>query len=176
MFKRTRRFFKRRADNAKTTAQRVVGWDQIQEGGKTIRNLWGQLLPKRPTKGREETFSNAMRRLKIDEARLQDTYRFYIVRFYTFYVFLLLALGYIMYTLTQAQWFALISCTGFLAICFAMCFDASFRLLQIRRRELISPSMWLHSPMEWMPPLRMPPATPPTQGTGTGTALSTRKE
>lgn len=158
-FKRTKKVFTR----GKTYAEKVVNADEI-------KSTWGEMgrLAKEsllPSKGpvREETFNNAMSRLKITDQDLQQPYAFHVSRIYIFSTGLIVGLGLVLYFLIQQSWMATFACMGFSLAMAALVFQASFRSFQLQRRELVSIFFWSQHPKQWIPlSFTLPP--PPSRG------------
>jgi hypothetical protein len=149
MFKRTRSFFNKRAVKTKTRVRQVLNIDEMVENKNTIQRTFQQLT--QPRVGREETFSNAYRRLNLDEAKLAQSHRYHSIRFYIFSIFGTIALGTFLFALIRGSWFSLAPSFGAMALLSALVFQASFVLYQIERRSLVSTKEWLHHPRSWIP-------------------------
>lgn len=150
MFNRTRQFLKRRKDRLSSKAQKVFNAEEVRENWSLIRR-WQQQAFRRPESGREETFRHAYRRLQLTETDLALAHQYHLVRFYIFAVFASLALGSTIYSLVAARWFSLFPSLGALILMGALAFQASFRLFQIERRELLGVNEWLRHPGSWVP-------------------------
>jgi hypothetical protein len=169
MFNRTRAFFKRRTEKVADLGKRVVGTEEIKTNWGFIEGLWKALGRKNQKVTREETFSNAYRRLKLTEERLAEVYKGYVFRFYLFYGLMMATVLFMAYSMATGEWFTMVACLGFLAVCGALSFQASFRALQLRMREMAPISVWTSSPSEWFPPFQLPKPGAPTDGsTGRG--------
>lgn len=139
------------AGRGKNYGRSVLNAEQIENEWGNIKDMAGAVL--KPNRGprREETFDNAVNRLGLSEEDIASSYKFHVWRAYIFLGGL--ALGFVL-----TVWFALtgklvssIACLGFDAVAAALFFQASFRSLQIRRRELVDVSFWLREPTEWIP-------------------------
>lgn len=125
--------------------KKVVGTEEIKKNADFIVDMATSVSKK--TK-RFETFESAYSRLGLTEDQLMQTYNYYSLRFNIFVFFsgiALVALGYAVYEFSWG-FFAIL---GFLSICLAQLFSASFRMYQIRRRELVPAIEWLREPKEW---------------------------
>lgn len=150
MFARTRQFFKRRKDRLANRAGKVFNTEEIRDNWSLIQRLQHQVF-RRPTVAREETFRHAYRRLQLTETDLAASHQYHLVRFYIFATFASLALGSTVYSLVSAHWFGLGPSLGALILMGALAFQASFRLFQIERRELVPVSEWFSHPGSWVP-------------------------
>jgi hypothetical protein len=147
MFNRTKKV----AAKTVNYGRKVTNYEEIQETGHMIGDLGRRLLPKREVAGREETFANAYQRLGLDEAQLASTHRFYANRFYVFAVAGGIGVAILLHSLVFWHlWTGLMS-LGFLAVCAASMFQASFRAFQIEQRELVDISYWAQHPSRWIP-------------------------
>lgn len=149
MFKRTRLFFRKKATTVKDRAKKVVNWDEIAQHGQDIQDTLQTLA--KPKVGREETFSNAYRRLGLDESKLAQSHRYHSFRFYLFSTFLTISFGVFLFSLIHADWFTLAPSVGALILMGALAFQASFILYQIERRTLVDVREWLQHPGSWIP-------------------------
>ena len=134
---------KRTADYVK----KVVAGEEIQKGGQYIADMAKGL---RKDSGRRETFENAYQRLEMTDEKLQQSYKFYNNRFSLFLFFFGLGIAVFIFFMFQSFWSA-ISVFGFLAVCLSQMFNASFRMMQIRHRDLLPVAYWLRTPDEWWP-------------------------
>ena len=127
-------------------------------GANVIRTASGNL--RQGTKdllkpGRVESFSQAMQRLKIDEAELPLIHNQILLQ-----VYLTLFLGVIGMTIAACFLVvgsfvpAALAC-AVSASCLANCAQSSIRAFQVRRRALGKASEWISMPGEWIPS-RMP--------------------
>jgi hypothetical protein len=158
-------FVKRQKDKAVGYGKKVVNAEEIKTNWEYIGGLWKGLLPKKLKKGREETFSNAYQRLSLTEDDLKKAYMFYVLRFYVFYIFGIVVFSIMLYSAYNQNWLTTMSCFGFIAVCFSFAFQASFRTMQIRMRQLAGIDYWVKSPNYWFPPLSLdnidnPPSSP----------------
>lgn len=136
---------RRQPKRAKEVAKNIVAADQIKKGSDFIVEINDSLRPKTI---RQESFRNAAQRLNVSEEQIPETYKFFSFRFFLFSGFFVLSLIMTIVFLSFGK-FAAIGGFGFMAICAAQCFNASFRMMQIRYRELLSVSFWLANPKEW---------------------------
>lgn len=155
-FKRTRGWFSR----GKDYGREVVNADQIQSEWGSIKDMAGKVLRPSKAEGREETFDNAMSRLKLTEEDIRGSYKFHVVRLYIFTVGLGVAFITSLVSVFNGSWMQAIACLGVAAAMAALSFQASFRAFQIRRRELFDVSFWLENPREWIPKSLDLPARP----------------
>ena len=125
--------------------RKVVAGEQIEKGGRYIVDMATGL---RAQSDRRETFENAYARLGMTEEKMQEAYRFYMNRFYLFAFFGVIGVIVFAYFLIQMTWTAL-AVVGFLAVCLSQLFNASFRMYQMRQRELLPVIEWLRVPSEW---------------------------
>ena len=134
-----------RPKSLKEYGKKVVGAEQIKENAGFIADMAKSL---KPTATRYETFENAKARLGLSEKDLEETYKYYTTRFNIFVFFFGIGLVVFAYYLMSLSWSA-VPVIGFLAVCVAQLFAASFRMYQIRRRELVVPMEWFRAPHEW---------------------------
>ena len=130
---------------AKNYTEKVIGVDELKENGQYIIDMAKNLSK---NSDRRETFENAYARLGLKGDDLQQSYKFYMSRFSLFMFFSGLALVTFLFALFHESWSSL-PILSFLAICFSQMFIASFRMMQIRYRELFDVSVWLKNPKEW---------------------------
>lgn len=158
-FKRTKKIFTR----GKNYTEKVVNAEEIKSTWSEVTRIAKDNLL--PSKGpvREETFNNAMSRLKLSESDLPKAYLYQLTRLYIFTVGLAIGLGFIVYFLITQNFMAMIACMGFSLAMAALSFQASFRSFQIQRRELVSILFWSQHPRHWLPlTTTLPP--PPHRG------------
>jgi len=150
MFARTRRFFKRRATRTVEGAGKVFNVKEVRQNWGFIRQMAAQLTRK-PETIREETFRHAYKRLNLSEAQLAQTHKYYLTRFYIFSTFASLALGAFIFSLLRLNWYSLGPSLGALMLMVAYSFQASFRLYQIERREMVDVGSWFEARSSWIP-------------------------
>jgi len=136
---------KRQPQRATGFVRKVVGGDQIQSGADYIKDLGQGLKPRR--QGRE-TFENAVGRLNLREEDLRDAYKFQTFRFFLF-LGLSVAAGIGAGYFALQSSFAFLGFLGFICIGAAQIFNASFRMMQIRYKELLPVKFWLQNSSEW---------------------------
>lgn len=136
---------KRQPQRATGFVRKVVGGDQIQNGADYIKDLGQSLTPRR--QGRE-TFENAVGRLNLREDDLYDAYKFHTFRFFLFLSLSVVASFCVAYFALQSS-FAFLGFLGFICIGIAQVFNASFRMMQIRYKELLPVKFWLQNSSEW---------------------------
>lgn len=151
MFRRSKKAAGGVAEKTARYGKRVVNYEEIQETGHWIGDMFRRLTAGRAGQGREETFANAYDRLNMDEAKLALSYKFYNVRFYVFGVFAAIGIGIALHSLIFGHVWTLAMSIGFLAICGAFLFQSSFRCFQMEQRELVPVSYWLQHPGRWIP-------------------------
>ena len=135
---------KRLADYGK----KVLGTEEIKKNADYIVDMASSLNVK---SDRHETFENAYARLGLTEDRLKETYKYYMDRFNMFIAFFGLGLVMTGYFLISGAPLSSLATLAFMLICLAQMFNASFRMLQIRKRELLSVMEWLKRKEEWWP-------------------------
>ena len=154
-FKRTKRLFAR----GKNYSRAVVNADEIQSHWGNIRDMATGLFNKKDGSGREETFDNAMMRMQLSEKNLAAAYKFHVSRFYVFAVGLVIGIGIMLATVIQEAVMPTMAALGFCAAMSALCFQASFRALQLQKRELVEVAFWARNPIYWIPvSWTLPPA------------------
>lgn len=161
MFERTRRFFGRRKDNAVAGTKNLLNAKEISSHASLIKTML-RSLTHRPDQVRQESFANAYLRLGLSEDSLQQVHRQYSWRFYIFLTFGLVALSMGAYSALDRSWMDVAQAASFLVFCLSFAATASFRLLQIEKRELTDFWQWLGTPGSWIPApfeRRSPPAT-----------------
>lgn len=158
MFKRTRTFFGNRVQGVKRRTKQVFNWDEARNNASEVRDAVKQVT--RIPQGREETFANAYRRLKLDEAQLAQSHRYHSMRFYIFSVFFTVALGVFLFSLLRAEWFSVLPSLGAMLMLGALAFQASFQLFKIERRAFMPVREWVHTPSSWIPAPFQPQAQP----------------
>lgn len=129
--------------------RRITSADELEKNGLFIIGMVKQ-IGAQPEEVVQETFENAYQRLGLTEESLSKTYNSLMMRFNIFLFFAVLGLILGVYYATQGALGAIAS-IGFLAYCLAHLFIASFRMLQIRKRELVPVSYWVAAPEEWWP-------------------------
>lgn len=142
----------------KRFARRISSADELEKNGNFILGMV-KSLSVTPENVRSETFASAYQRLNLTEDRLAESYHHYEMRFNIYLFFTVLGLflvGWYTYQLSIAA----LATLGFLAFCLGNLFVASFRMLQIRKRELLPVSYWVASPSEWWPRPFVPLKTP----------------
>jgi len=137
-----------RPKRLKDYGKKVIVADEIKKNADYIVDMASSLNVK---SDRHETFQNAYSRLGLTEERLKETYKYYMDRFNMFIAFL--GLGFVMaiYFLFTGSPLSSLATLSFMLICLAQMFNASFRMAQIRKRELFSVLYWLKRKDEWWP-------------------------
>jgi len=138
-------WFKKQPKRATGFVKKVVGADQIKDGAEYISTLREGLKARPETR---ETFENAVGRLNIKETDIHDSYKFHVFRFFLFVSLSVLAVVFGAYVASQGSWGA-IAFIGFLSVSLSQIFNASFRMMQIRYRELLPVKFWVENPKEW---------------------------
>lgn len=151
MFNRSKRTAGKVAGKTTRYGKRVINYEEIQETGHWIGDMFRRLRAGRAGPTREETFANAYQRLGMDEQALALSYKYYNVRFYIFAVFSAVGIGIALHSLIFGHIWTLLMTISFLAICFAFLFQSSFRCFQMEQRELVSVSYWAQHPGRWIP-------------------------
>lgn len=127
--------------------KKIVGVEQIKDAGKFINDITDSLNPKM---SRKETFIAAMKRLNVSYEDLPLVYKYQYNRFYLFLIFSILGASCMTYLLVNGKFYGL-SFIGFLLICFAQMFNASFRMMQIKNEELLPVEFWVKNTQYWWP-------------------------
>lgn len=145
----------------KNFARRVTSADELEKNGEFIMGMV-QKVSSTPEGTVQETFENAYQRLGLTEESLAKTYASLLTRFNIFIFFTLVGLTLFVWYIIDGSW-AFLAALGFILYCLGQLFVASFRMLQIRRRELLPVSYWTAVPSEWWPkpfvPLRKKPSS-----------------
>lgn len=145
-------FFRRRGAGLKNRVETLVDADSIREQQKTIQDLWSTATKGARTKPRrEETFANAYLRLELTEERLSQVHKSFTFRFYLFLFFTIAAIAVTINNVVNGAPVALGPSMGFLAISTSLMVQASFRLYQIQRRELVDMHAWWNDKGAWIP-------------------------
>lgn len=137
-----------RPQKAGSYVKNVIGMDSIKNGGDAIRESVNSLKPK---PSRTESFENACARLGLDENGLLEAYRFQMNRFLMFSAFMgfgVVVGGWVAYDRGALSAGVL---AVFALIMAAQMMNASFRMYQIRSRELCDLAEWTARPGEWWP-------------------------
>lgn len=151
MFNRTRRTASSTAKKTINYGKKVISYEELSKNGNFIKDLFLKLLPKKNQQVREETFANAYQRKNMDEEQLALSYKYYAMRFYIFALFASLDTALLLHFGFDGQFLMAWLCFVFLLVCLSLCFQASFRALQIERRELFDVHYWLQNPGAWIP-------------------------
>lgn len=147
-------FFGKRWARLRNKTGKVVGAQGILEGRDAILGMGEHLAELRrggKRKAREETFGHAYRRLGLDENQLAQNHKYQIGRFYLFGLFFALSFGFLLYAIMRGTLISIGPSLGATLLFGSLAFQASFRLLQIERRELIPVNEWVRSPGSWIP-------------------------
>jgi hypothetical protein len=158
MFARTRRFIQRRIVGTKATFRNTLNIEESKRHASEIQDMARRLGQKAKVVN-EETFRHAYQRLKLDEHQLGLNHRYHLVRFYIFATGCSLAFGILIFSLLRGEFWTMGPSLGALILLGALAFQASFRLFQIERRELVDVQEWLRSPGSWIPAPFQPQAT-----------------
>ena len=143
--------FKKAGDKIVDGSKKVVAYDEVRSNWGLIKDWASQLNPMSVKAGRVETFENAYERLGLDEQTLVDVYKNWFLRMYLTLAVFVGGLSVALYFVTLGKLLALLPFTGFAAICAAQIFTSSFRMYQIRTRQLCPISEWLSNRSEWFP-------------------------
>ena len=158
------------ANRLKGFARRISSADELEKNGEFIVGMVKDLSAS-PEQSRQETFASAYQRLNLTEERLAEAYNYYGLRFNIFLFFFVLGLFLgVWYAFSMS--IAALASIGFLAFCAAHLFIASFRMLQIRRRELLPVSYWVSVPGEWWPKPFVPARPSRSSGDSSSKRLS----
>ena len=141
----------------KSFSRKITSADELERNGQYIIGMAKDLAKNKES--RNESFASAYKRLNLDEKKLAETYNYFSLRFYIFVFFLIIGLFIGVLYLFTKPWAAL-AALGFILYCLANMFVCSFRMFQIRKRELFPVSYWTAFPSEWWPkefkPLKKP--------------------
>ena len=133
----------------KNFTRRVTSADELEKNGEFILGMVHK-LSSTPDDAVQETFENAYQRMGLTEESLATTYNSLLTRFNIFMFFSIVGVSVCVWYIMEGSWAAL-AAIGFILYCAAQLFVSSFRMLQIRRRELLPVSYWLAVPREWWP-------------------------
>lgn len=149
---------KNQGSKTKGFVRRITSAEELEKNGEFIVGMVKQLSNSQD-EVIQETFENAYQRMGLTEEKLAKTYASLLIRFNIFLFFGVLGVCLGVWYAFQASLGALAS-IGFVAYCLGHLFVCSFRMLQIRMRELVPVSYWLAVPNQWWPrpfkPLRKP--------------------
>jgi hypothetical protein len=166
-------WFSRQGTKMKDYSAKVVGAEEIRNNHQIMRDSISRLLSWRRREVREETFANAVARLKMDEATIRETQQQFVYRFYLFLGLMLVNVLFMAWSIAEGSWASLMPGLGFFALCLSQLFIASFRAYQISRRELVGVGQWWKDPDAWWP--AMPASLPQRPGPGTPGKQATRQ-
>lgn len=144
-------WFSRQGSNFKDYSKKVVGNQEIQNNHQIIRDALARLMGWRKREVREETFANAVARLKMSEADIHDARMNFVFRFYLFFALLLIDVAFMAWSIAHGSWASLMPGAGFFMMALALVFNASFRAYQVTRRELVGVGQWWQDPDAWWP-------------------------
>lgn len=157
-------FFARRVKKAAHSVKWLVGWDTLAAGAAFIKGQAGYFSPsglrKKRATARVETFTEARSRLGLTRADLAAAYfrQVTLVWIYGFFA-AFLGLPAALVCGIEGDLSPACASAGFVLVCGGLAFVASFRALQIKRRELFGVGAWVAQPSEWLPLSRiLPPA------------------
>lgn len=128
----------------------IVGTEDLKKNAEFISDMAQSIAGKTDTK-RSETFENAYTRLGLTEEDLAKSYKYYEIRFNIFIAFAALAILLLIYSLVVSKILSAFAILAFMAVCLSQLFTSSFRMYQIRRRELVSVKEWAQHKEEWWP-------------------------
>lgn len=151
MFGRTKKAAKGIKDRTVQYGQKVVGFRDIQDGAAEIVDMVGELSDGKKSRKRQETFSNAVNRLNLNEGDIEGAYKTRQIQFYIWGVATAVAIGVIIFSAISGNFMQILAIFGFLALAVAQMFRNSFRCFQINRRDLCEPKLWLDHPGDWIP-------------------------
>lgn len=159
-------FFRRRGEKFVQNSKRMINYEQASSTWDAIKQLAGGLNPRSVRRGRVETFQSAYERLGLTEETLAKVYQNYFLKLY---LSMVVGVGgtalTALYLAQGSSWAAVLAYLGFAAVCVSQMFSASFRMYQIRRRQLCDVKEWLKRRSEWLPlSVELPPA-PKSKGT-----------
>lgn len=158
-------FFKRRGEKFVEGGKKMVNYDQAKSTWGAIQQLAAGLNPRSVRRGRVETFQSAYERLGLTEESLGKVYQNYFLKLY---LSAIVGAGGTLLTgihLAQGSSFAVVlAFFGFAAVCLSQMFSASFRMYQIRRRQLCDVKEWLKKSAEWFPTSVELPPPPKAKG------------
>lgn len=140
-------FFKNTAKKStgyvKNETSTLLNFKSVKFFGEDIFNTAKKVLnPNSVKKGKEEKFSNAVKRLNLSEQDLKSSYKTYLFKFYLGISLFLLSLFFGIKLTISGTYFTLAPMIGAIAIAVSLIFDGSFRCYQINRRELCSVKQW----------------------------------
>lgn len=139
---------KKGGNYVKNEATTFTNFKQIILYKEYIVNMITFLNPfnKEKRESKVETFSNAVRRLNINEKDLNDSFKYYLLTFWLgafLFISSLLFGGYVLFF--KSNIWAIGPTIACIAIGSAQIITGSFRSYQINQRELCSISSWINS-------------------------------
>ena len=144
-------WIKKKGLNSVDYGKKVIATDEIKKNASDIKDMASILL--KPTKStKTETFTDAKKRLNINDIELIKIYKNYV---YSFYVSL--GFGFICFALLMKYLFmdnnimGGIATLSILCICLANSFRFSFRAFQIKHQKLCTVKEWFDRGNEWFP-------------------------
>lgn len=145
-------WLKRRSKNAKEYGKEVVGYQEIKSSFSEIKKMANQALnPVNQAEGRVETFEDAVARLKVQKADLEQNYKNYSINFYITFSFSVLCVIFSAYFfILESMILPGITCLAVMAYCLALSLRFSVWAYQIKTQKLCSVREWFLG-YDWFP-------------------------
>lgn len=144
-------FFKNRGDKIVESGKKMVNYEQARSTWKIIADLASGLNPRNIKKGRVETFQSAYERLGLNETTLGKVYTNYFLKLYVSAIILAGGTALTVMYVINGSGAAVFTYVGFACVCLSQMFSASFRMYQMRLRQLCDITQWIKRPGEWFP-------------------------
>lgn len=148
---------KKSGRNSFEWGKKILNKDDIEQSFNEIKDMYDTVLsPKKQIKNaKQETFTDARRRLNINDLDLLKTYKNYVYCFYLSILFVFICLGLLFYYLFFKQAIIpSIAMLSFVLFSLSNAFRFSFRTFQIRHQKLCSVKEWWDRSEEWFPILK----------------------
>ena len=148
---------KKSGRNSFEWGKKILNKDDIEQSFNEIKDMYDTVLsPKKQIKNaKQETFTDARRRLNINDLDLLKTYKNYVYCFYLSILFVFICLGLLFYYLFFKQAIIpSIAMLSFVLFSLSNAFRFSFRTFQIRHQKLCSVKDWWDRSEEWFPILK----------------------
>lgn len=159
-------FWRNRKDSLVDKSKKMTNYEEVESIGKLIGGMAKSLHPANvPKKGKVETFQSAYERLGTNETILAKIYRNFFLRFYISAGIFVVSTLFTLSFLLQGHGLSLLAYIGFAAVCLAQMFATSFRMYQMRSRQLFGVSQWLKHKEEWFPKTVLLPPLKTSKGT-----------
>lgn len=147
-------WLKRKGSSTADFGKKIVGAEDIENSFKEIKNMASTVLsPKKQIENaKNETFTDARKRLNVTEIDLLKNYKNFVYCFYISFIFTVFCFFGLLYNLfVNQQFISSIAILAILLLCIANSFKFSFRSFQIKHQKLCSVNEWWSRANEWFP-------------------------